>query len=188
MNVRRTLDRLVFFTLRELVPVFDTRACTRYLMSYYRRRGMKICGMPNWVSPRTWFDGTDYSLIELNEGCTISHHVRFLTHDWALYTVARGIGLDLNHPIGSLRGIRVGRFAFVGMGSMLLPGTDIGDAAIIGAGTIVRGKVPSYAIVVGNPGRQVGDTRDYIRRHLQRLGETDLVARAEVLLNAEMAK
>jgi virginiamycin A acetyltransferase len=38
---------------------------------------------------------------------------------------------------------------------MILPGADIGHGAIIGAGAVVRGSVPPYGIVTGNPGAVV---------------------------------
>lgn len=38
----------------------------------------------------------------------------------------------------------------------ILPGVVIGDGAIVGAHSVVAKDVPSYAIVVGNPGRVVG--------------------------------
>ncbi|MEM7711786.1 MAG: antibiotic acetyltransferase, partial [Pseudomonadota bacterium] len=31
------------------------------------------------------------------------------------------------------------------------PGAQIGDGAVIGAGAVVRGTVPDYAVVAGNP-------------------------------------
>ena len=31
---------------------------------------------------------------------------------------------------------------------------------IIGAGAVVKGDIPDYAIVVGNPAKIIGDTRD----------------------------
>ena len=36
-------------------------------------------------------------------------------------------------------------------GALVLPGAHIGHGAIIGAGSVVRGTVPPYAIVSGNP-------------------------------------
>lgn len=36
---------------------------------------------------------------------------------------------------------------------MPLPGAQIGNGNIIGAGAVVRGQVPDHAIVTGNPGK-----------------------------------
>lgn len=45
----------------------------------------------------------------------------------------------------------IGNDVWIGYGAMILPGARIGDGAIIGAGAVVRGSVPPYAIVTGNP-------------------------------------
>ena len=45
---------------------------------------------------------------------------------------------------------------WIGAGVTLLAGAIIGRGAEVGAGSVVRGKVPPYAIVVGNPAKIVG--------------------------------
>jgi len=48
----------------------------------------------------------------------------------------------------------------VGTSSVILPGSAIGKGCIIGAGSVVNGIIPDYAIAVGNPVKIVGDTRE----------------------------
>lgn len=43
--------------------------------------------------------------------------------------------------------VTLGRDVWLGYGAVVLPGTEIGDGAIIGAGAVVRGKIPAHAIV-----------------------------------------
>lgn len=43
--------------------------------------------------------------------------------------------------------------AWIGAGSIILPGITIGRCAVVGAGAIVTRNVPDKAIVVGNPAR-----------------------------------
>lgn len=50
----------------------------------------------------------------------------------------------------------VKRGATIGANSTIVCGVTIGEHAFIGAGALVRRDVPSYALIVGNPGRQVG--------------------------------
>ena len=45
----------------------------------------------------------------------------------------------------------IGNDVWIGYGALILPGARIGDGAIIGAGSVVRGTVPPYGIVTGNP-------------------------------------
>jgi acetyltransferase-like isoleucine patch superfamily enzyme len=51
---------------------------------------------------------------------------------------------------------KVGRGASLGAGCIILPGLNIGNYALVGAGAVVRREVPAHAIVVGNPGTLVG--------------------------------
>jgi UDP-2-acetamido-3-amino-2,3-dideoxy-glucuronate N-acetyltransferase len=50
----------------------------------------------------------------------------------------------------------VGRGATIGANATIVCGHDIGEYAFIGAGSVVTKNVPPYALVLGNPARQVG--------------------------------
>jgi UDP-2-acetamido-3-amino-2,3-dideoxy-glucuronate N-acetyltransferase len=50
----------------------------------------------------------------------------------------------------------VGRGASIGANATVVCGHDIGAFAFIGAGAVVTKTVPPYALVVGNPARQMG--------------------------------
>jgi UDP-2-acetamido-3-amino-2,3-dideoxy-glucuronate N-acetyltransferase len=50
----------------------------------------------------------------------------------------------------------VGRGASIGANVTIVCGHDIGPYAFIGAGAVVTKNVPAYALVVGNPARQMG--------------------------------
>jgi len=50
----------------------------------------------------------------------------------------------------------VGKGASIGANSTIVCGHDIGAFAFIGAGAVVTKTIPAYALVVGNPARQIG--------------------------------
>jgi UDP-2-acetamido-3-amino-2,3-dideoxy-glucuronate N-acetyltransferase len=50
----------------------------------------------------------------------------------------------------------VGRGASIGANATIVCGHDIGAYAFIGAGSVVTKNIPAYALVVGNPARQIG--------------------------------
>jgi UDP-2-acetamido-3-amino-2,3-dideoxy-glucuronate N-acetyltransferase len=50
----------------------------------------------------------------------------------------------------------VGKGASIGANATIVCGHDIGKYAFIGAGAVVVKDVPDYALVVGNPARQIG--------------------------------
>ncbi|CAN0100500.1 unnamed protein product, partial [Chrysoparadoxa australica] len=53
------------------------------------------------------------------------------------------------------RDTTVGHDVWIGYGALILPGATIGNGVIVGAGSVVRGTVPDYAIVTGNPAQIV---------------------------------
>src|SRR3954463_12647106 len=55
--------------------------------------------------------------------------------------------------------IRIGRNCWIGMGALILAGVQIGDGAVIGAGSVVARDVEDYAMVVGNPAKTIKHRR-----------------------------
>lgn len=51
---------------------------------------------------------------------------------------------------------RVKKGASIGANATIVCGHDIGEFAFIGAGAVVTKTIPAYALVVGNPARQIG--------------------------------
>ncbi len=62
------------------------------------------------------------------------------------------------------RQTRVARGATIGANATIICGYDIGAYAFIGAGAVVTKTIPSYALVVGNPARQIGWMSEYGER------------------------
>lgn len=58
----------------------------------------------------------------------------------------------------------VKRGASIGANATIVCGHDIGEFAFIGAGAVVTKHVPAYALVVGNPARQMGWMSEYGHR------------------------
>ena len=58
----------------------------------------------------------------------------------------------------------VGKGASIGANATIVCGHDIGDFAFIGAGAVVTKNVPAFALLVGNPARQIGWMSEYGHR------------------------
>ena len=56
------------------------------------------------------------------------------------------------------------RGASVGANATIVCGNEIGEYAMIGAGAVITKSVPAYALVVGNPARQIGWVSEYGHR------------------------
>lgn len=174
MNHRiRRAARLVYRSMLKPLSFVNSQLYTRMMSEHLKRNGMNIEGSPFYFSTSIYFDGTDYSLITLGNGISISKNVTFLTHDFSANTVFEGLELsnikrivNENNKNGLLskKAITIGQHTFIGMNSLILPGTNIGDNCIIGAGSVVRGQISNNSIVMGNPAKVVKKTSEWLER------------------------
>ena len=67
---------------------------------------------------------------------------------------------DPTPPSENEFGCHIHSFAIVATNAILLPGVEIKNDALIGAGAIVTRDVNEYEVVVGNPGKVKGDVRN----------------------------
>lgn len=145
----------------------DSNYYTRKYTDHLKKYGMDIDGLPRYIATTATFDGNDYSIIHLGDGCVISSEVQLLTHDYSIARGLQAIGKNNSDPFRDelfLKGIHVGANSFVGTRSTLLPGTHIGDNVIVGACSVVKGKIPDNSIVVGNPARVIANTKEWAEK------------------------
>lgn len=158
-----------------LVKRFSVRLYMRLFTSLLRRRGVLIIGTPRFISPWTRFD--IHSKISLGERVVISDGVIFLNHDYSLTTALRAAGNAPASDMAFAGSISIGDNVFIGMNSLILPGTSIGSNTIIGAGAVVKGFIGSGVVVIGNPGKVIGSTVEFGRKW------SDAVSSREVIVD-----
>lgn len=63
--------------------------------------------------------------------------------------------INVNPRIADIevRPVRIGKNCLIGMNSVILPGSILGDHCIVGANSTVSGKFPSYSVIVGSPAK-----------------------------------
>lgn len=118
----------------------------------HREAGQKgvVIGDSCFIGRRNFF--TSGERITLGDFCLTGVNCHFL-----------GAGHVASDPMvpylmaGVTRGgaISIGTNCWIGAACTVLAGTTIGFGSIIGAATVVKGEVPPFSLVVGNPGRVV---------------------------------
>ena len=83
----------------------------------------------------------------IGDGTQIGPAVQIYAADHPRDPEVRRSGLEFGRPVN------IGRNVWVGGGAIILPGVEIGDDAVIGAGSVVTKNVPAKTIVRGNPAR-----------------------------------
>ncbi|MFN7875411.1 MAG: acyltransferase [Pirellula sp.] len=132
--------------------------------------------------------GTEPYLVKIGNNVTITHGVIFITHDGGT-RLFRDEFPDMN-PYGNVFGpIELGNNVFVGINSLLLPGTKISDNSLVGAGSIVKGCFDPGVVIAGNPGRVICSIDEYIAKvrtqmvHLKSINRTELRSELEKHFN-----
>lgn len=104
-------------------------------------------------------------LLSIGSYCKITEGVSILTHDYSR-SVLR---LKYGEILAEARRTRIGNNVFIGMKSVILMGADIGDNVVIGAGSIVTGKIPSNSVVAGNPARVICSLDEFYKKRKKNL-------------------
>ncbi len=61
-----------------------------------------------------------------------------------------------NNGAWEAKGVSIGEGASIGARTVVLAGVEIGQWSLIGSGSVVIRDVPDFALIVGNPGKQIG--------------------------------
>lgn len=95
--------------------------------------------------------------VRIHSGCFLE----MVTIEDDVFVGPNVVFTDDPHPMGCPRykdckgGAVVRRLARVGANSTVLPGVEIGENALVGAGSVVVDDVPPGMVVVGNPARVI---------------------------------
>jgi acetyltransferase-like isoleucine patch superfamily enzyme len=98
-----------------------------------------------------------------NPGCYVHAANKIYIGDYT--QIAPNVGLmSANHDLYDFRvqtgagAIRIGKHCWIGMGAVILPGVELGDFTIVGAGAIVTKSFrEGYCVIGGNPARKIKD-------------------------------
>ena len=94
----------------------------------------------------------DQGGIYIGDNCLIGHQVVFATINHDFDSTKRGSMY--------FKPIHVGKNVWIGAHATILPGVNIGDGAIIGAGAVVNKNIPANCVAVGVPAKPIKNIND----------------------------
>lgn len=93
--------------------------------------------------------------VSVNSGARIGQHCILNTNSSIDHDCELGDFVHIS-PNAALAGdVKVGEGTHIGMGACVIQGVKIGKWAVIGAGAVVIRDVPDFAVMVGNPAKQI---------------------------------
>ena len=141
------------------------------LISSLRKEGAYIGeGVYIFGASKCVIDSTRPWLLSIGDYTIIAQGVTILTHDYSLSTLRRVYG----EWIGEGKETSIGKNCFVGMNSIILMGTHIGDNVIVGAGSVVHGNIPDNVVIAGNPAKVICTLEEHYKRRREKTKEEAL--------------
>lgn len=127
------------------------------MIENYRKRGAVIGENVRAFSPIT---AAEPYLLTIGDNVTISHGVVFLTHDNSVIKCKDHIGTDL---VGR---VTIGKDCFIGCNTVFLPGTELAEGIIVGAGSIVTKSFTEPGVIIaGNPAKVIAKTEAFFMKN-----------------------
>ena len=103
--------------------------------------GVKINGWA-FIGAGVTFDGIHPELISIGKGSVITAGTSILSHFYS--------PKDSLFYLGK---VNIGNNVFIGMNTLIVNAVDIGDGAVVGAGSVVTCDIPADEIWAGNPAK-----------------------------------
>ncbi|MEK9884435.1 MAG: DapH/DapD/GlmU-related protein [Acidimicrobiaceae bacterium] len=89
--------------------------------------------------------------IDIGDDVWTGHHV-YITDQNHGYD---NVDIPISQQSMPEKPVRIGSGSWLGHGTVVLPGADIGEHVVIGANSVVTGSIPSFSVAVGAPARVV---------------------------------
>lgn len=174
-KVLRVITRLVFHIVKFFLRLLEATYVRAYMSLYTKflaMYGVKFTGKPRYISTRVKID--NFNKVQIGERVVISDNVILLTHDYSLTTALIAVNKTPKTDIAFIKPIVIKNNVFIGMNSLILPGTVINENVIVGAGSVVRGTVPPNSLILGNPAAVVGTVSDLAEKWEKNLDKSEL--------------
>ncbi|HYN95251.1 MAG TPA: acyltransferase [Pilimelia sp.] len=130
---------------------------------YARRIGVTVGEGCRLIGIDRMTFGSEPYLVSLGNVVGVTAGVRFVTHDGS-------VGLFRHKYPGMevLGRIVVHDRVFIGMGTLLLPGVEIGPDVVLAAGSVVSRTIPPGTVAAGTPARPIRSMDDHESALLRR--------------------
>lgn len=150
--------------LQKVYNKFHLSTSDEYI-SELKKQGVKIgkrCVI--WDPSKTTIDTGRPWLLEIGDYVKITAGVVILTHDYSLSVMRRVYG----EWLGEGKKTVIGDNVFIGMNSIILMGSHIGNNVIIGAGSVVRGNIPDNVVIAGNPAKIICSLEEHYNNRVEK--------------------
>ena len=102
--------------------------------------------------------GSEPYLIEIGDRTKITANCTFINHDGAMYVIR---SMEKYADARNFGRIKIGKNCFIGNNCTILPGVEMGDNCILGAGSVLSSSMPNNSVYAGVPAKFICTIEEY---------------------------
>ncbi len=122
-------------------------------------------GKNTYISRQAYIDKHPGSKISIGRNCYITRNVVILNHTDTCRGGPEGMWIKYGGRRIS-KDVVIGDNVFIGVNSVILPGINIGDNAVIGALSLVNRDIPANTVWAGVPVKYISDLEQMIKNEI----------------------
>lgn len=137
------------------------------ILNYYFIKKNIVVGSNSRILTSLLNFGTEPYLVEIGDDCTITSGTKFITHDASIsvaFKYLRKNRVEKNKVHEIMNKIIIGNNCMVGVNTIFLPGSGLGDNCIVGAGSVVTKKFEDNSVIAGNPAKYICSIQEYTNK------------------------
>lgn len=118
----------------------------------YQNIVFSIDDLHNFQGSGKYFQAINGGKIFIGKGTRIANNVGIITTNH-----------DINNPDDHMepKNVIIGKKCWIGMNAIILPGVELGDNTVVGAGSVVtKSFSEGNCIIAGNPAKKIKDTKE----------------------------
>lgn len=158
-NVRLTNSKILFYGSNNEIIVGDNTDLNGVVFWIEENNNKILIGENTTIEGNTELAACEGTNIEIGKDCMFSHSILVRTTD------SHSIIDENNVRINKADNVYIGNHVWVGLQSLILKGSHIPDACVLGARSIVSSsnEIENHTVVVGSPARCVRKKINWLR-------------------------
>lgn len=161
--MKKVYKKIIKLRFKIYNKFFPNLITSELYINYLKNTGVHIGEGTVIFNPSSvTIDNSRPLLVHIGKYCKITQGVIVLGHDYSRSVLRRVYG----EVIGEAKKTFIGNNVFIGINSIVLMGTEIGDNCIIGAGSVCTGNYPSNSVIAGNPAKVILSLDDYYKKRI----------------------
>ncbi len=148
--------KLLFYRIILKIHSIYQRLIGKAYIEICKAKGMKVGKDVIFVEAPNF--GSEPFLIEIGDRTKITANCTFINHDGAMYVIR---SMEKYKDARNFGRTKIGKNCFIGNNCTILPGVEMGDNCILGAGSVLSSSMPSNTVFAGTPARMICTIEEY---------------------------